>query len=77
MRPFSRLPRPVLWLEVVGILLLIAAFLVLQRFFPLPPNFNASSLARGLVFASVALMLPAAATIVWRTLRSWLPGRKN
>ncbi|SFM89221.1 Protein of unknown function [Izhakiella capsodis] len=77
MRPFSRVPRPVLWLEMVGILLLLAAFLVLHRLFPLPSSFNEPSLARGLVLTSVILMLPAAMTIVWRTLRSWLPGSRS
>ncbi|PIJ51279.1 hypothetical protein BL250_08645 [Erwinia sp. OLTSP20] len=77
MRAFGRMPWPVLALEVVGIVLVIAAVLLLRRLLPLPFDLNLSLLARGLVLTDIALMLPAVAILAWRTLRSWLPVRKN
>jgi len=66
MRAFSQLPRPVLVLEVLGMALLILSYLTLHEMLPLPS-----------IFAGIALMLPAATVMMWRTARVMAPDLFN
>lgn len=71
MRAFSQLPRPVLLLEVLGIVLLVASPLALREMLPLPLSGRLAAAA--LLFAGIALMLPAATIITWRTAKVIAP----
>lgn len=73
MRAFSQLPRAVLVLEVFGILLLILSYLTLHEMLPLPSPFTGKLAATLMIFAGIALMLPAATVMMWRTAKVMAP----
>ena len=73
MRAFSQLPRPVLILEALGILLLLLSYLTLHEVLPLPPLLRGKLAATVMIFAGIALMLPAATVMMWRTAKVMAP----
>ncbi|AXU95779.1 hypothetical protein CI789_11365 [Erwinia persicina] len=77
MRAFSQLPRPVLVLEVLGMALLILSYLTLHEMLPLPSLFTGKLAATVMIFAGIALMLPAATVMMWRTARVMAPDLFN
>ncbi|HBQ79161.1 MAG TPA: hypothetical protein DD850_07705 [Erwinia persicina] len=77
MRAFSQLPRPVLVLEVLGMVLLILSYLTLHEMLPLPSLFTGKLAATVMIFAGIALMLPAATVMMWRTARVMAPDLFN
>ncbi|QHM76082.1 hypothetical protein C7M52_02045 [Mixta theicola] len=68
-----QLPERVLMLEAAGILLLLLAFLIVQRLLPLPAGWSGRGIATALFFTGIALMLPAAVTLIWRTAQAIAP----
>jgi len=77
MRAFSQLPRPILLLEVLGILLLVLSYLTLHEMLPLPAPFSGRLAATVMIFAGIVLMLPAAGVMMWRTARLMAPDLFN
>ncbi|ADP12090.1 putative membrane protein [Erwinia sp. Ejp617] len=75
MRAFSQLSRPVLLLEVLGIALLVAAPLALHERLPWP--LSGKPAATALLFAGIALMLPAATVMLWRCAKIIAPALFN
>lgn len=73
MRALSQLPRPVLLLELLGILLLILSYLQLHEMLPLPSPFSGRFAATLMAIAGIVLMLPAATVMMWRTARVMAP----
>lgn len=77
MRAFTQLPRAVLVLEVLGIVLLILSYLTLHEMLPLPSPLTGKLAATVMIFAGIALMLPAATVMMWRTARVMAPDLFN
>lgn len=73
MRSLGDLPRPVLVLEGIGMLLLILAYLCIHGHVQLPGMFGSQMAAVGMIFLGVALMVPAAAFLVWRVVQGFSP----
>lgn len=73
MRVLSRMPRFVLVLEGAGGTLLLLSYLTLHRMLPLPAPFSGPRAATLMIFAGMALMLPAALLLVWRMARGMAP----
>lgn len=73
MRAFSRLPKPVLVMEAVGGLLLVLSYFTLHQMLPLPAPFSGPFAATVMIFAGIALMLPAAIVMMWRTAKAMAP----
>lgn len=77
MREFSRLPRTALVLEAVGIVLLILSYLTLHQMLPLPAIMTGAPAATAMIFTGIALMLPAAMVLMWRTAKALAPDLFN
>ncbi|MFS2223416.1 YbjC family protein [Pantoea sp. B65] len=73
MRAFARLPKTVLVLEALGIVLLVLAMLSVNQWLTLPDGLSGKWAATLMFFAGVLLMLPAAATLMWRTAQALAP----
>jgi uncharacterized membrane protein len=73
MRSFGDLPRPVLVLEGLGMLLLVLAYLSIHRYVELPGWLASQQAAVGMIFLGVAMMVPAAAFLVWRVAQGFSP----
>ncbi|WP_437611810.1 YbjC family protein [Erwinia sp. V71] len=73
MRKFGELPKWVLLLEVLGIVLLILAMLSVNQWLTLPASLQGKGAATLMIFAGIALMLPAAITLMWRTAQALAP----
>lgn len=73
MRAFGQLPKPVLVLEVLGILLLGVAMISINHWLTLPDWLSGKGAATLMIFAGIALMLPAAVTMMWRTAQALAP----
>ncbi|MFC0229238.1 YbjC family protein [Serratia aquatilis] len=73
MRSFGDLPRPVLVLEGLGMVLLVLSYLSIHDFVRLPGILASQSVAVGMIFLGVALMVPAAAFLVWRVVQGFSP----
>ncbi len=69
MRSFGDLPRPVLMLEGLGIVMLVLAYLSIHGHLQLPGWLASQQAAVGMIFLGVALMVPAAAFLVWRVVQ--------
>ncbi|WP_435929674.1 YbjC family protein [Dryocola sp. BD613] len=65
MRSLGALPRPILILEVIGIGFLLLAWLSVRGYLSLPAPIGSAGAAIGMVFLGIALMIPAAALMVW------------
>ena len=73
MRNLATLPKPVLLLEVIGVLAVIGALLLVNGWIAAPDFMAQKSLATLLFFLGIALMLPAAWLMMWRTARAMAP----
>ncbi|HCD1616050.1 TPA: YbjC family protein [Serratia marcescens] len=73
MRSFGDLPRPVLVLEGLGIVMLVLAYLSIHGHLQLPGWLASQQAAVGMIFLGVALMVPAAAFLVWRVVQGFGP----
>ncbi len=73
MRSLASLPKPVLILEVIGIACLLLAYLSLHGYLALPAPIGTAAAAIVMVFLGIALMIPAAAVMVWAMARSLAP----
>lgn len=73
MRNLATMPKPVLLLEVLGVLAIIAALLLGNDWIAGPDFMAKKTLATLLFFLGVALMLPAAWLMMWRTAKAMAP----
>ncbi|MEG3112746.1 MULTISPECIES: DUF1418 family protein [unclassified Pantoea] len=73
MRNVARLPKPILVMEAIGGLLIIAALLVINQWLPASTSVDSKTLATGLLLFGVILMLPAAWLLMWRTAKAMAP----
>ncbi|WP_127957996.1 DUF1418 family protein [Serratia microhaemolytica] len=79
MRSLSQLPRLLLWLEALGLLLLMLAYLNSRELIVLPGILATPLAAIVMIFFAIALMLPAATVLVWRTVQGsgeWLQAHR-
>lgn len=73
MRKFGELPKWVLILEVLGIIMLVLVMLSVNQWLSLPVPLQGKGAATLMIFAGIALMLPAAITLMWRTAQALAP----
>lgn len=73
MRNLATLPKPILLLEVLGVLSVIGALLLVNDWVSAPAFMAKKSLATLLFFLGIALMLPAAWLMMWRTAKAMAP----
>ncbi|HAU5565618.1 MULTISPECIES: DUF1418 family protein [Erwiniaceae] len=73
MRNLATLPKPVLLLEVIGVLAVTGALLLVNDWISAPDFMAKKSLATLLFFLGIALMLPAAWLMMWRTAQAMAP----
>lgn len=73
MRNVARLPKPILVMEAIGGLLIIAALLVINQWLPASTSVDSKTLATGLLLFGVILILPAAWLLMWRTAKAMAP----
>lgn len=73
MRNLTALPKPVLLLEVLGVMVVTAALLLINDWINAPAFMEKKLLATLLFFLGVALMLPAAWLMMWRTAKAMAP----
>ncbi|MCT4710901.1 YbjC family protein [Enterobacteriaceae bacterium H11S18] len=73
MRSLGALPKPVLILEVFGIALLLLSYLSLNGYVSLPAPIGTATAAIVMVFSGIALMIPAAACMVWAMAQNVAP----
>lgn len=73
MKSTMQLPKSLLILETLGILLLLAAFLLVQQWLPLPAGWSGRQIATALIFIGIVMMLPAAVALMWRTAQAIAP----
>ncbi|ALV92875.1 MULTISPECIES: DUF1418 family protein [Pantoea] len=73
MRNLATLPKPILLLEVLGVLSVIGALLLVNDWVSAPAFMAKNSLATLLFFLGIALMLPAAWLMMWRTAKAMAP----
>ncbi|AIR86852.1 MULTISPECIES: DUF1418 family protein [Pantoea] len=73
MRNLATLPKPVLLLEVLGVLAVTGALLLVNDWISAPDFMAKKSLATLLFFLGIALMLPAAWLMMWRTAQAMAP----
>ncbi|MDZ7278933.1 DUF1418 family protein [Pantoea eucrina] len=73
MRNLATLPKPVLLLEILGVVAVIAALLLVNGWMDAPAAFAAKPLATMLFLLGVAFMLPAAWLMMWRTAKAMAP----
>ncbi|KFC82866.1 YbjC family protein [Buttiauxella agrestis] len=73
MRSLGALPKPVLILEVIGIAFLLLSYLSLNGYVALPAPFGNATAAIIMVFLGIALMIPAAAFMVWAMAQNVAP----
>lgn len=77
MRAFTKMPVPILVLEALGGIMLVLSYLTLHQMLPLPASFSVQFAATVMIFAGIALMLPAAIVMMWRTVKVMAPGLFN
>ncbi|EKT61863.1 YbjC family protein [Providencia burhodogranariea] len=68
MRSLSDLPKPVLILEVVGIILLIVVLLSMNGYLELPEPLMQQSALVTMVLVGIGCLIPATINIVWRAI---------
>jgi hypothetical protein len=73
MRSLGSLPKPVLVLEVIGIIFLFLSYLSLNGYVTLPTPIGSATAAIVMVFLGIALMVPAAACMVWAMAQNMAP----
>ncbi|KTS32910.1 DUF1418 family protein [Pantoea dispersa] len=73
MRNLATLPKPVLLLEALGVLAVIGGLLLVNDWLAAPAFMAKKPLATLLFFLGIALMLPAAWLMMWRTAKAMAP----
>ncbi|MBS0054713.1 YbjC family protein [Yersinia sp. Marseille-Q3913] len=73
MRSLGDMPRIVIISEVLGMLLLVVAYLSINDFVSLPGMMGTPAVAIIMIFVGIGLMIPAAACIVWRVASGFGP----
>ncbi|CNH65850.1 Protein of uncharacterised function (DUF1418) [Yersinia aldovae] len=73
MRSLGDIPRTVLISEALGMLLLVVAYLGINDYLSLPGIMGTTTAAIIMIFIGIALMIPAAAYIVWRVVSGFGP----
>ncbi|AKP34962.1 YbjC family protein [Yersinia aleksiciae] len=73
MRSLGDMPRIVIISEVLGMLLLVVAYLSINDFLSLPGTMGTPAVAIIMIFVGIGLMIPAAACIVWRVASGFGP----
>ncbi|OWS76386.1 hypothetical protein CBW22_07950 [Pantoea sp. VS1] len=73
MRNLATLPKPVLLLEALGVLAVTGALLLVNDWLAAPAFMAKKPLATLLFFLGIALMLPAAWLMMWRTAKAMAP----
>ncbi|CNH29498.1 Protein of uncharacterised function (DUF1418) [Yersinia thracica] len=73
MRSLGDMPRIVIVAEVLGMLLLVIAYLCINDYLSLPGSIGTPAAAIMMIFIGIALMIPAAACIVWRVAHGFGP----
>ncbi|WP_049294313.1 DUF1418 family protein [Franconibacter helveticus] len=71
------IPRSLLLLEAAGMALLALAFLALNQIVALPAPLDSGTAIVGIIFAGVALMLPATVALVIALARQLAPRLMN
>ncbi|CAO97226.1 YbjC family protein [Erwinia tasmaniensis] len=72
MRAFSQLPRPLLLMEILGIVLLVVSPFALRDMLPFSP-LNGKPTATALLFAAIVLILPVPVVMIWRSAKLLAP----
>lgn len=73
MRSLGDMPRIVIISEVLGMLLLVVAYLSINDFLSLPGTMGTPAIAIIMIFIGIGLMIPAAVYIVWRVASGFGP----
>lgn len=73
MRSLGNMPRIVIISEVLGLLLLVVAYLSINNYLSLPGEMGTPTAAIMMIFVGVGLMIPAAVCIVWRVVSGFGP----
>lgn len=73
MRSLGDMPRIVIISEVLGMLLLVVAYLSINDFMSLPGTMGTPAIAIIIIFIGIGLMIPAAVYIVWRVASGFGP----
>lgn len=73
MRSLGDMPRIVIISEVLGMLLLVVAYLSINDFMSLPGTMGTPAIAIIMIFIGTGLMIPAAVYIVWRVASGFGP----
>lgn len=73
MRNLATLPKTILLLEVLGVLAVAGALLIVNDWIGAPAFIDKKPLATLLFFLGIALMLPAAWLMMWRTAKAMAP----
>lgn len=73
MRSLGDMPRIVIISEVLGMLLLVVAYLSINDFMSLPGRVGTPAVAIIMIFIGIGLMIPAAVCIVWRVASGFGP----
>lgn len=73
MRSLGDMPRIVIMFEVLGMVLLVLAWLSINDYLSLPGAMGTPTIAVLMIFVGVGLMIPAAACIVWRVAQGFGP----
>ncbi|WP_145507164.1 YbjC family protein [Yersinia alsatica] len=73
MRSLGDMPRIVIISEVLGMVLLVVAYLSINDFVSLPGSMGTATVAIIMISVGIGLMLPAAAYIVWRVASGFGP----
>lgn len=73
MKALGDLPKPVLICEALGMVLLVVAYLSIHDYIHLPDLFATPFAAVLMIFAGVALMIPAAVALIWSLTHSKTP----
>lgn len=68
MRSFADMPKIVIILEVIGILILLLVYLVINNYIELAALFMKKGVLLAMIMLAIGCMIPAIINIVWRAL---------
>ena len=68
MRSFGDMPKIVIILEIIGILLLLLVYLVINNYIEIAALFMKKGVLLAMIMLAVGCMIPAIINIVWRAL---------
>lgn len=66
MRSLADMPKPVLFLEAIGIVLLMIVLLVTNGYLKLPEPFMQQGVIVTMIFVAIGCLIPAMINIIWR-----------